>query len=53
MSAATVVVRHVNIGTARRLRVGERSVLTGIGKAPVTGPVAVGTRVTPSMLTSG
>ena len=42
MTTATVVVRHVNIGTARRLRVGERSVLTGIGKAPVTGPVALG-----------
>jgi MOSC domain-containing protein YiiM len=42
VSAATVVVRHVNIGTARRLKMGERSVLTGIGKAPVAGPVAVG-----------
>jgi len=42
VSAATAVVRHVNIGTARRLKMGERSVLTGIGKAPVAGLVAVG-----------
>ena len=42
MTPPTVVVRHVNIGLARRLKVGERSVLTAIGKAPVTGPVAVG-----------
>ena len=42
MTTPTVAVRHVNIGLARRLKVGERSVLTAIGKAPVTGPVAVG-----------
>ena len=42
MTTTTVVVRHVNIGLARRLKVGERSVLTAIGKAPITGPVAVG-----------
>ena len=39
---AAIVVRHVNVGTARRLKVGERSVLTAIGKTSVTGPVAVG-----------
>jgi MOSC domain-containing protein YiiM len=42
VTTTTVVVRHVNIGLARRLKVGERSVLTAIGKAPITGPVAVG-----------
>ena len=42
MTTPTVAVRHVNIGLARRLKVGERSVLTAIGKAPVTGLVAVG-----------
>ncbi len=42
MTPATVVVRHVNIGLARRLKVGERSVLTAIGKTSVNGPVAVG-----------
>lgn len=36
-------IQSINIGTARRLRVGERSVLTGIGKMPVPcGPVAAG-----------
>lgn len=42
MTAATVVVRHVNIGAARRLKMGDRSILSAIGKAPVTGPVVVG-----------
>lgn len=28
-------IQSINIGTAQRLRVGERSILTGIGKAPV------------------
>ena len=42
MTAPAIVVRHVNVGTARRLKVGERSVLTAIGKTSVTGPVAVG-----------
>ena len=42
MTTATVVVRHVNIGTARRLKMGERSILSAIGKTPVTGTVAVG-----------
>ncbi|EJE51896.1 hypothetical protein PMI14_03411 [Acidovorax sp. CF316] len=37
-----VLARHVNTGSARRLKVGERSVLSAIGKAPVTGAVAVG-----------
>lgn len=32
----------VNIGSARPLRVGERTVLSAIGKAPVAGAVAVG-----------
>jgi MOSC domain-containing protein YiiM len=32
----------VNIGSARRLRVGERTVLSAIGKAPLAGAVAVG-----------
>lgn len=31
----------LNTGTARPLRVGTRSVLSAIGKSPVTGPVAV------------
>lgn len=35
-------VRSINTGTARRLRMGERSILTGIGKQAVAGPVAVG-----------
>jgi MOSC domain-containing protein YiiM len=37
-----VRVLSVNTGQARLLRVGERNVLSGIGKAPQTGPVAVG-----------
>lgn len=37
-----VLVRQVNTGSARRLKVGERSVLSAIGKAPVAGPVSVG-----------
>lgn len=32
----------VNIGLARRLRVGERTVLSAIGKAPLAGALAVG-----------
>ena len=35
-------IRSINIGAARRLRVGERSLLTGIGKAPVDRVVAAG-----------
>ncbi|KAH1267916.1 hypothetical protein KXX48_000487, partial [Aspergillus fumigatus] len=42
VTAPAIVVRHLNVGTARRLKVGERSVLTAIGKTSVTGPVAVG-----------
>lgn len=42
MTSGGVLVRQVNTGSARRLKVGERSVLTAIGKAPVTGPVALG-----------
>ncbi len=37
-----VLARQVNTGSARRLQVGGRSVLSAIGKAPVEGPVAVG-----------
>ena len=33
---------HVNVGTARPLRIGERRILTAIGKAPVAEPVRVG-----------
>ena len=35
-------IQSINIGTARRLRIGERHILTAIGKTPVAGPVAVG-----------
>ncbi|AOG23402.1 MOSC domain-containing protein [Acidovorax sp. RAC01] len=35
-------IQSINVGTARRLRVGERSILTGIGKQPVQGPIPVG-----------
>lgn len=36
-------IESLNVGAARRLRIGERSVLTGIGKAPAPkGPVKVG-----------
>ncbi len=35
-------VRSLNLGAARRLRIGERNILTAIGKAPVAGAVAVG-----------
>lgn len=34
-------VLSVNTGTARRLRMGGRDILTAIGKSPVPGPVAV------------
>jgi MOSC domain-containing protein YiiM len=37
-----VHVLSVNTGQARWLRVGERKLLSGIGKTPQTGPVAVG-----------
>ncbi|MES2611751.1 MAG: MOSC domain-containing protein [Pseudomonadota bacterium] len=40
-SAPGLLVRHVNTGSARRLKVGERSVLTAIGKTAAAGPVAV------------
>ncbi len=33
---------HINLGTVRRLRVGERNLMSAIGKTPVAGPVAVG-----------
>ena len=32
----------VNVGAARPLRIGGRNILSAIGKAPVSGPVAVG-----------
>lgn len=35
-------IRSINLGTARRLRIGERSILTGIGKEAVHQPVMVG-----------
>ena len=35
-------IKSINVGAARRLRIGERSILTGIGKQPVRGPVPVG-----------
>ena len=40
--APRLVLHHVNVGTARPLRIGERRILTAIGKAPVAGPVRVG-----------
>lgn len=39
---ATLQVHSLNLGSARRMRIGERQILTAIGKSPVTGPVAVG-----------
>lgn len=33
---------HINLGTVRPLRVGERNLMSAIGKTPVAGPVAVG-----------
>ena len=33
---------HINLGTVRPLRVGERKLMSAIGKKPVAGPVAVG-----------
>ncbi len=41
MTAPGVRVRHVNAGSARRMKVGERSVFTAIGKTAIEGPVAV------------
>lgn len=35
-------IQSLNVGAAQRLRVGERSVLSGIGKAPVGGALVVG-----------
>lgn len=35
-------VTQVNVGSARPVRMGGRNILTAIGKAPVSGPVAVG-----------
>lgn len=37
-----LLLHHVNVGTARPLRIGERRILTAIGKAPVADPVRVG-----------
>lgn len=42
MSAHGLTLLHVNRGVCQPLRVGERSVLSAIAKAPVPGPVAVG-----------
>lgn len=35
-------IQSINLGTAQRLRMGGRSILTGIGKRPVLHPVAAG-----------
>ena len=40
-SAPGLRVLSLNLGRCERLRIGERSVLSGIGKRPVDGPVAV------------
>jgi len=37
-----VHIQSINVGTARRIRMGERSILTSIGKQPVHHAVAVG-----------
>lgn len=37
-----LLLHHVNVGTARPLRIGDRRILTAIGKAPVAEPVRVG-----------
>ena len=42
MSAHGLTLLHVSRGVCQPLRVGERSVLSAIAKAPVPGPVAVG-----------
>lgn len=42
MSAHGLTLLHVNRGACQMLRVGERSVLSAIAKAPVPGPVPVG-----------
>ena len=42
MSAHGLTLLHVSRGICQPLRVGERSVLSAIAKAPVPGPVAVG-----------
>lgn len=39
---AILQVQSLNVGAARRMRIGERQILSAIGKAPVAGPVAVG-----------
>jgi len=40
-SQPCLLLRHVNVGLAHPLRIGERRILTAIGKAPVTGPVGL------------
>ncbi|ART53395.1 sulfurase [Acidovorax carolinensis] len=40
--APTLQVHSVNVGTAQHLRIGERKILTAIGKSSTPGPVAVG-----------
>ncbi|WP_119964048.1 MOSC domain-containing protein [Simplicispira lacusdiani] len=40
--APALHMRSVNLGAARRMRIGERQILTAIGKSPISGPVAVG-----------
>jgi MOSC domain-containing protein YiiM len=38
----TITALHINLGKARKLRVGERSLLSAIGKTSMSGPVVVG-----------
>jgi len=39
---ALLQLAHINLGTVRPLRVGERKLMSAIGKTPVPGPVRVG-----------
>ena len=39
---ATLQLLHINLGTVRPLRVGERKIMSAIGKKSVAGPVQVG-----------
>ena len=38
----TLQLLHINVGSVRPLRVGERKLMSAIGKTPVAGPVQVG-----------
>ena len=37
-----LLLHHLSVGTAQPVRIGERRILTAIGKAPVAGPVRAG-----------